>query len=70
VWDDDEVIYGIESESYGVEWFAGWYLNPELHNQKAEGGRQKAASRRQSAAEYAHCLLLSVFCLLILSAPG
>jgi hypothetical protein len=40
VWDDDEVIYGIESESYGVEWFAGWYLNPELHSQKAEGSRQ------------------------------
>jgi hypothetical protein len=40
VWDDDEVIYGIESESYGVEWFAGWYLNPEIHSQKAESRRQ------------------------------
>jgi len=61
VWDDDEVIYGIESESYGVEWFAGWYLNAEIHKQKAEGGRQKAEGSPPQDMLTAFCFLPSAF---------
>jgi len=52
------MVYGVESKGYGVEGFARWYLNPEIHNQKAGGGKQTAARHKILTA---FCLVPSAF---------
>jgi len=62
--DDDQVIYGIEPERYGVEWFADWYLDPEFHinRAKADGRNQKHKKQKaEGRRNYACCFPPSAF---------